>query len=297
MCRVGASGESRAVRRRIAGVLSAVVLGVVVLGANGASADEIQIQSYQRASQGDECLAQLEQTPWKAAWGSDDSWHPSWEQWANGGQGGWTCTRSITWAKDPVASGPTHAVYRVGDIGPGGGLVFYIDSGTGLRYEMAPSAWGAGETGLRWCHDPASSAYPVPGATGTAIGTGKLNTEAMAGSVSCNSDVALAALAYPGSDSSAGQWFLPSKDELNAFCYYTRYLVATQDPTASCFGISGTTQNPALNPDYAFTNVKWYWSSTQNGSDRAVCLEYADGTLQSGCGKRTLLAVRPIRSF
>ena len=294
---VGGQVKSTMARGVLAGFAALLVLAATVFGANAASADSIQTQSYQRVSAAEACVAQPGETPWQASWGTDASWKPSWEQWANAGKGGWTCTRSITWAKTSVASGSSNVAYRVGDIGPGGGLVFYMDSATGLRYEMAPRAWGAGEAGLRWCHDSVSSAYPVPGATGTTVGTGKLNTAAMAGSGTCSSDAAAAALAYPGTDSSAGQWFLPSVDELNAFCYYTRHLTATVNPTVSCFETSGTTQNTAFNAVYALTTTLWYWSSTQTAIDRAWCLEDFDGTLHSGCGKRTLLAVRPVRSF
>lgn len=294
---VGGQVKSPVVSGMLAGFAALLVLAATVFGASSASADSIQVQSYQRVSAAEECGSQPDETPWQESWGTDSSWKPSWEQWANAGEGGWTCTRSITWAETPVASGSSNVAYRVGDIGPGGGLVFYVDSGTGLRYEIAPHAWGEGEAGLRWCHDSLSSHYPVPGATGTTVGTGKLNTAAMAGSGTCNSDAAAAVLAYPGTDSSAGQWFLPSADELNAFCYYTRHLTATLNPSASCFETSGTTQNPALNAAYAFSTTLWYWSSTQTEIDRARCLEYSDGTLVRGCGKRTLLAVRPVRSF
>ncbi len=67
--------------------------------ATPASANSVQVQSYQRASQGEACVSQAGETPWQEAWGSDSTWHPTWEQWANDGTGGWTCTRSITWAK------------------------------------------------------------------------------------------------------------------------------------------------------------------------------------------------------
>ena len=90
-------------------LLTAVVSMVLVVGAlaaaTSASADSIQVQSDQRASQSAACTAQPGETPWLDSWGDDPSWHPTWEQWANNGKGGWTCTRSITWAHaDPEAS-------------------------------------------------------------------------------------------------------------------------------------------------------------------------------------------------
>jgi len=35
-------------------------------------------------------------------------WGQSWERWPNGGTGGWTCTRSITWARDSAAPDGAH---------------------------------------------------------------------------------------------------------------------------------------------------------------------------------------------
>lgn len=75
-----------------------------LVGAHSVSADEVQYQSYQRASQSEECVAQPGETPWQASWGTDSSWHPSWEMWANNGTGGWVCSRSITWARDEATS-------------------------------------------------------------------------------------------------------------------------------------------------------------------------------------------------
>lgn len=72
-----------------------------LLGASVVNADLIQHQSYQRASQDEECVTQPGETPWQANWGPNPNWSPSWEQWANNGAGGWVCSRSITWAKSP----------------------------------------------------------------------------------------------------------------------------------------------------------------------------------------------------
>ena len=131
------------VRRLLVGaVVASVSIGALLFGANTASADSIQVQSYQRSSQSEACTAQAGETAWQTSWGADSSWKPSWEQWANGGTGGWTCTRSITWARTPVAGSGGSVSYAVGDIGPGGGLVFLIDNG--VHYEMAPANWGAG---------------------------------------------------------------------------------------------------------------------------------------------------------
>ncbi len=122
---------------------------------------------------------------WRAAWAdpydpiSGPTWHPSWERWANNGNGGWTCTRSITWARTPVSSGSTARSYAVGDIGPGGGLVFLISGGK--TYEMAPKAWGtagAVDPDCKLVRVTRHCVQPV-----TAIGTGAANTTAINGSL------------------------------------------------------------------------------------------------------------------
>jgi hypothetical protein len=85
-------------RRILIAMSSLAFVAAGLTMAPSASADSVQVQSYQRASQSEACAAQTGETPWETAWGTDASWHPTWEQWANGGTGGWTCTRSIIWA-------------------------------------------------------------------------------------------------------------------------------------------------------------------------------------------------------
>lgn len=270
-----------------------VVIAGTLFGANIASADSVQVQSYQRASQTENCVAQPGETPWQASWGTDASWKPSYEMWANNGKGGWTCTRSITWAKTSVPAGGSGGAvtYRVGDVGPGGGLVFLISGG--LRYEMAPKTWsGVSDPLLTWC----DGLTAVPGAVGTLVGTGSANTAAMAASGACSSDAAAAVGLYAPAGSSAGQWFLPSKDELNAMCYYSRNLTASPDPTVSCYAASGTTQNGTFaGGTYGFASAS-YWSSSQSSTSNAWYQGLFDG-YQGNDVKFNALRVRPVRAF
>ena len=111
-------------------------------------------------------------------------------------------------ADDDDTGGPT---YKIGDTGPGGGIVFY-DKGRvsdGWRYlEAAPANQG---TLLRW----ASYAYADTNITGTesAIGTGKANTAAIL-AVDGSAPAALVCKNYGGGGKY--DWFLPSQGELNA---------------------------------------------------------------------------------
>ena len=240
----------------------------MLVGTNIASADQVQVQSYQRANQTEACVAQPGETPWQASWGSDSSWYPSWEQWANKGMGGWVCTRSITWAR----STPSARSYSVGDIGPGGGLVFLISGG--LTYEMAPKSWGVNETtGIGWCSDTTSA---ITGANGLAVGTGSANTTAMQ-SPACTTGAGVAARAYRGGGFS--DWFLPSQDELNAM--YTYSLVG---------GFNSAT--------YGFSSGA-YWSSSQYiALTPPTAWAQIFGTGFQGHGDKSIpFSVRPIRAF
>lgn len=347
----------------------------MLFGANIASADQVQVQSYQRASQTEACAAQPGETPWQASWGPDSSWSPSWEQWANNGTGGWVCTRSITWARTPVVptstststtptdvagvSGNTTVAltwvaptntggdvitgYRVqisttsvggyadaagcataasstalsctatgltngtayffkvaaitssgtgtysapsasvtpavpcadggtcavGNIGPGGGLVFLISGG--LTYEMAPKTWNGGseDPTNTWCNVTSN----VTGAVSVSVGAGASNTAAMDAACTSGAGQATSDLVLGGKT----DWFLPSKDEL--FEMYSYSLVMPGSVAAT----------------YAFVGAT-YWSSTQNSASFASTLSFSGGSV-GNVFKTLSVRVRPVRSF
>ncbi len=286
----------RPLNRLVAGIAGVFIAVGALASANIVQADSVQIQSYQRAGQADNCVSPPESiSDWRGSWAnpndpiSGPAWHPTWEQWANNGNGGWTCTRSITWARDSAAR-----IYNVGDIGPGGGLIFLIANG--LTYEMAPKNWGAAETTeVNWCN---AIALDIADAEGTAIGTGANNTQAIV--ASCTSGASNDAAAYRGGGFT--DWFLPSRDELNAMCHYSRNLSAAPDSTVSCFGDSGTSQNGMFaSSPYGFASGD-YWSSSQDSSSQFSSENYAwwqnlvNGSRTSD-GKSGLHRVRPIRAF
>jgi hypothetical protein len=264
----------------------------MLVGANIASADQVQVQSYQRASQTEACAAQPGETPWQASWGPDSSWTPSWEQWANNGTGGWTCTRRITWARTATAR-----TYALGDIGPGGGLVFLISGGK--TYEMAPKTWSGTSNDdtprLTWCSDTSSD---ITGAVGTAVGTGSSNTTAML-ALPCTSGAGVSARAYRGGGYT--DWFLPSKDELNAMCNYSRNPTSPAAQDVSCFVTApGTAQNAAFaSSDFGFSNdvlFGIYWSSSQHTPTHTWLLAMESGA-SGDDAKFNAWRVRPIRAF
>jgi len=257
-------------------LLSVMVLGAgLLLGANVVAADSVQVQSYQRDSPTAECPNQPWETPWQADWGPDSSWTPSWEQWANNGTGGWTCTRTIVWARSSSSR-----TYNIGDIGPGGGLVF-LKSG-GLTYEMAPKTWngGAQEPTAAWCDITSSNVD-----TRAAIGTGSANTTAMV--TACTSGAGNSARAYTGGG--FNDWFLPSFDELNALCNYSRN--PTSPPIGAC---SGTQDATFTAGDFGFAGQ--YWTSSQRDLRQARIWDMTSGA-EGFAGKEARLGIRPIRAF
>ena len=161
---------------------------------------------------------------------------------------------------------------------------------------MAPNTWGAIETtGISWC----DGLTDVPAAIGTAVGTGAANTAAMAASVACSSDAAAAVLAYAPAGTTAGQWFLPSKDELNAMCNYSRNPTAPAAPSVSCYGSApGSTQNVTFAAGtYGFAS-DYYWCSSQGNSSDAWLQYFGNGNqYYNGVRKGNALRVRPVRAF
>jgi hypothetical protein len=271
-------------RKFLAALSALAAVAAMLFGANVASGDEVWHQSYQRGSASEACVAQAGETPWQDSWGTNPGWSPSWEQWANNGQGGWVCSRSITWARDSAAR-----VYNIGDVGPGGGLVFLISGG--LTYEMAPKTWGANETtGIEWCSDQVNSVT-----TGTAVGTGSANTNAMLTNaspfVACTLSAPNAVRAYSGGGYM--DWFLPSQDELNAMCNYSRNPSSPALPAVIC---SGSQDSAFETSTYGLASVL-YWSSSQSSPTEAHRQNFVNG-IQFVDNKISLsMRVRPVRAF
>ena len=166
----------------------------------------------------------------------------------------------------------------VGSIGPGGGTVFYVatagfnevgaacspschfleaapTTGTNAWFEYAAYIWSGIKT--------------KNGHTGTAIGTGLANTQAMVSQDSVTGRAGTNASAYRG-PSNLSDWFLPSKDELNQL-YLAR----------SAFG----------------SVADFYWSSSEDSASNAW-LQYFNHREQSIYSKvDEAIYVWPIRAF
>jgi hypothetical protein len=175
---------------------------------------------------------------------------------------------------------------QVGDIGPGGGTVFYVASGTftqvgatgsmcatNCKYlEAASNTWsGEADPSLSWATNVNSNqTTAVTGADQTAIGSGYQNSIDIvnqAGNVAATS-AAVAARGYAGG--SKNDWFLPSKDELNEL--YSRSAT-----------VGGFVAN-------------FYWSSSEFSFTSAVVQNIGSGN-QANSAKFFARPVRPIRAF
>ncbi len=159
----------------------------------------------------------------------------------------------------------------IGNTGPGGGKVFYVNPTDvpGSNYmEAAPTTWsgGSADPAIAWCNNTPT----LIGRTfGTAIGTGAANTTLM--TVACSSGAANSVRAYGATGAPAGSWSLPSKDELNQL-YINRV------------GVGG------FAADY-------YWSSSQVDASNAWSQYFGNGFQSGGIDKIAALHVRPVRAF
>ena len=111
----------------------------------------------------------------------------------------------------------------MGDTGPGGGTIFYVDMArpAGSQYfEVACAGWSDGVCGGDDLADPQAewgcSETLIPGADGIAIGTGEQNTTDIANG--CTDAGIAGKLAHDLTLGGQTEWFLPTQDELNALC-------------------------------------------------------------------------------
>ena len=179
----------------------------------------------------------------------------------------------------------------MGDPGPGGGTIFYVDMtrAEGSRYfEVACFGW---QNNCDGSPDPLTgwgcSGSAIDGADETAIGTGELNTSQI---VSGCADVGIAAKLADDYNNEFDDWFLPSKDELNELC---KYALSTGQEAGSATRCRGGT------PRSDFSNVTTanYWSSSENNLTRAW-YQYIGTGIQNFAPKIDgTLYVRPVRAF
>ena len=192
-----------------------------------------------------------------------------------------TATTTTTTTTTTIAlSCANGGVCTEGDPGPSGGIVIYGAGSTqswGRYLEAACAGWSDGTCGgsdlvdpyVEWgCRGPL-----LPGAVGTAIGTGEQNTTDIVDPVNgCQTAGIAARLAHDLVLGGQSDWFLPAKDELNQM-----YIQKT--------------------PSDGFTTGR-YWTSTQYDRQNAWNQKFEDGN--QSFGRRDNIAplyVRPVRAF
>ena len=180
----------------------------------------------------------------------------------------------------------------VGNVGPGGGVVFY-DAGSqqnwGRYLEVAPKQWFdgivfAGEPEQRWL-----SYYEVFKSTGTEIGTGKSNSTLVVAGLSnvqsLQDWMSLFILVPKYAGGGKSDWYLPSKDELNELCKYAWNQRSGESNNCLAKG--------TLRLDF---EKKFYWSSSEIDKGNAWSLNFNSGEARS-LGKEYSCHVRLIRAF
>jgi hypothetical protein len=188
---------------------------------------------------------------------------------------GSTLWTSLLYAVTP----PQTFTYKVGDTGPGGGIIFFVDrydEYAGFTYlEVAPSST---EVQLRWAPgaNPSLDNTAVTGADSKALGAGYQNTIDI---VAQNPvDPTRSAGLYCSNLVSGGQsdWYLGSIAEMNL----VNEVVYLQ------LSLGGFNSN----------NTSFYWSSSEASSGNAWGQSFGTGA-QTLASKGNVYSVRPVRRF
>ena len=189
------------------------------------------------------------------------------------------CTDASALNYDPIANTDnglcTYAPLAIGNFYQGG-IIFYLDGNGGGLVCLVNDI----NIDLEW----GCSGYPMPGADGTAIGTGFQNTIDIV-NANCSfggNGIGIAAnicenLTHEG----YSDWFLPSKDELNQM-FINKDIINLGSGIA--FG--------------SILGYTYYWSSTE-GDDFNACLQdFTNGNQYCNAGtKYGVNGVRAIRAF
>jgi hypothetical protein len=213
---------------------------------------------------------------------------------------------------------PTIVSYSIGEIGPGGGRIFYYDaagfncgpdfnstgSPTGGKcnyLEVAPSGWNTGsDPSLAWATFNWSNEVPnvtkknSDWNTAAGIGLGYKDSRAIVTYGNDATSAAGAARAYTGG--SKNDWYLPSPVESNLLCQWARGVPSSISTT--CTG--GTLNSATYGASSAGFAGDFYWTSTQGDGYPSYASTFHFSLLNPTQGSRqknTSNKVRPIRAF
>lgn len=240
-------------------------------------------------------------------------------------------TSNFAFAENPPQSCAQGGVCKLGDIGPGGGMVFFVRTQEtylvwkrtpntegdfsftedGWKYlEVAPKSWSGGSSDpqMKWCNNSDTRAswtkdlqgrdwyfnwVPGKSQTGFLASTGFGNTEIIA--QNCSSGASNAARDYQGGGKS--DWYLPRLTEMNQLAMFAGGKLA---PKSACcikdFPKSESASFAASN--YSISWGSSYWSSGFSFGKLTTQNQSQNrmsiGTNNPGSG---LPFVRPIRAF
>jgi uncharacterized repeat protein (TIGR02543 family) len=208
----------------------------------------------------------------------------------------------------------------VGDIGPGGGRVFYVaatpfycgPSRTSqcIYLEAARALWNGGSsdparswsqnTPVNYQSTSVNNANPPTRALETGIGTGYSNTRAIIAQGNTNPDTSAAALAdsYSASfnGSTVDDWYLPSILELRQMCKWQRNIVwSSVEQDCQSVPFSETNINNTGPGAAGFSG--FYWSSTEASATNAIRQFFNNGNPSHEGKSNSGISVRPIRAF
>jgi hypothetical protein len=207
-----------------------------------------------------------------------------------------------------MQSGSHTAFYDIGSAGPGGGIIYYVND-AGFSCGETFTSTGSPTGGL--CHylEAASTStwtdatYVWSGNTTTlispapsdAIGAGYKNTLAIVGQTSGGNTAGKAGTvsrAYTGGGKS--DWYLPSWDELNQMCKWTRGVTGAALTTIATQCTGGTLNSGAGATGFVAFD---YFSSHQHSATQVNGQDFADGLKPKILKSNSLTYVRPIRAF
>jgi hypothetical protein len=194
----------------------------------------------------------------------------------------------------------------VGDTGPGGGIIFYVNAAgftcgptlnlTCNYLEAAPTSGSSAWTDVAVAWSGNTSDEIGATAQATAIGTGYANTLAMVLQDATASKAGTIARAYSGPNG-LSDWFLPSKDELNQMCKWANAVAWTSDATPCTAGTINAGTGHGLNAA-GFSSAE-YWSSSEyyRWSSFANFQNFATGFSTFDMKAAAVERVRPVRAF
>jgi len=240
-------------------------------------------------------------------------------------------TTGLAQASDPTASCASGGVCKLGDVGPGGGVVFYVRSpqtfavwkstpvaegdyvyamNSWQYLEVAPKNWFglSSDPKMDWC-DNSNTRAPwtkelqgrdwyykwVPGKiqSGFLMGTGFGNTEII--SQNCTSGASTAARNYRGGGKT--DWYLPRITEMNQLAFYAGGKFAPK--SACCIKDFPKSESAAfLKSEFSMGWGSPYWISTFYFGNTSAQPQHL-GRISFGTNDPVngLPFVRPIRAF